>query len=569
MMRRTVAVGMMAALLAISAVVQAAAPPRLVVFLSIDQCRADYLTRFVEHYLPAGTVERPGGLAFLMQGGAHYRDAHFAHVPTATGPGHATLLTGSAPVLHGVVANSWLDRERGEVQYCVYDPEVRPVGGGDTPGSPRSLLVTTLGDEMKMATAGRSRVVGIAFKDRVAILMAGHAANTVIWLDDTTGNWVSSSFYFPGGELPEWVSRLNAENLPRRYLGRTWEPSMPAGAYRASRSAPGHDPGGDLPFAHPLAGGGRPVQEFFSSLSESGFGNDLVFTAMKRAVVSERLGQDEWPDLLAVNLSTNDYIGHTYGPNSPETLDITVRTDRLLADFLGFLAATIPGGLEQVLVVVTADHGVLPFPEEMKAVYRAPAGRVNPGTLAHFVQSQLTATLGEGMWLEPATLGRSVGPYLYLNQETIAAKGISPGHVERLAAAAAAGFPGVHTAFTRGQILEGRLPPWEWVSRVVNGFHPRRSGDVLIIQDPGWAWTTSTTSTNHNAPWAYDTHVPLLLWGPGIQGGCFHRRVTTMDIAPTLSQVLGIGYPSGSLGSPLYEALDRPLPTVPRSCDQR
>lgn len=563
-MVRTVAMGVLAALLVMIAPAQGADGPRLVVFLSIDQCRADYLTRFAEHFLPAGTAERPGGLAFLMQGGAHYRDAHFAHVPTATAPGHATLLTGSAPVLHGVVANSWLDREWGEIRYSVHDPEVRPVGGGNMPASPRSLLVTTVGDELKMATAGRSRVVGIAFKDRVAVLMAGHAADSVLWLDDSTGNWVSSEYYFPGGALPEWVSRLNAEHLPHRYLGRSWEPSLPAAAYRAARSAPGQASGGEPLFAHPLAGGGQPVQEFFSSLAESGFGNDLVFAAMKGAVVGERLGQDEWPDLLAVNLSTNDYIGHTYGPNSPETLDITVRTDRLLADFLGFLAATIPGGLHRVLVVVTADHGVLPLPEEMDGAYRAPAGRLDPRALAQFVQDRLAATLGEGMWLEPATLSRSVGPSLYLNRGTIAAKGISLEYAERLAASAAASFPGVHSAFTRGQILEGRLPSWEWVAWVANGFHPRRSGDVLVVQDPGWAWTTSTTATNHNAPWAYDTHVPLLLWGPGIQSGRFHRRVTTMDIAPTLSQVLGIGYPSGCLGSPLYEALDRPLSAAPR-----
>lgn len=530
--------------------------PRLVVFLSIDQFRADYLTRFQEFYLPAGTADQPGGFSFLLRGGATYRDVHFAHVPTGTGPGHATLLTGSPPAVHGVVANSWLDRERGKVQVGVLDETVRPVGGGRRPLSPRSLLVTTVGDELKAATAGRSKVVGIAFKDRAAIYMAGHAADTVIWLDSDTGHWVSSSFYFPEGELPEWVAALNSEDLPGRYLGMGWDPLLPPHAYAATRPAPGQEATGGAPFSRPLVGSDRPHGEFIYSLTGSGFGNDLVFEAMKRAVVGEGLGQDEWPDLLAVNLSTNDYIGHDFGPNSPEVMDITVRTDRLLADFLAFLADRIPGGLDRVLVVVTSDHGVLPFPEEMAEVYRAPAGRALPRDLNQHVQEQLEAALGEGPWLEPATLARPVWPYIWLNRKVLDERGIGREKAERLAAAAAAGYPGIHTALTRTQILNGQVPPWSWIPWAVNGFHPRRSGDVLLVQDPGWAWTGYADSTTHSAPWPYDTHVPLLLWGPGVQGGRFHRRVTAMDIAPTLSQLLGIGYPSGCLGAPLHEALD-------------
>lgn len=565
-MRKYLVVSVILGVVAAAGSALPAEAPRLVVFMSIDQCRADYLTRFLEHYLPPGSPDRPGGFLFLLKDGAHYRDAHFAHVPTATGPGHATLLTGSAPVVHGVVANAWFDRDRGAMRYSVDDPDVFPVGIGGSPMSPRSLLVTTVGDELKMATAGRSRVVGIAFKDRAAILMTGHAADTVIWLDENSGRWVSSSFYFPDGKLPDWVVQLNVENLPDRYLGMTWEPHLPAAAYAATLPAPGHAPPGRIPFSRPLTGGDGQRREFILSLTGSGFGNDLVFEAMKRAVVGERLGQDEWPDLLAVNLSTNDYIGHTFGPNSPEVLDITVRTDRLLADFLAFLGATIPGGLARVLMVVTADHGVLPFPEEISQVYRAPAGRVDPRAVTRHVDEALQATLGEGPWVEPATLNRSVGPYIYLNEGALAAKGVNRERAEQLAAAAAAGLPGIHSAFTRSQILDGRLPPWSWVPWVINGFHPRRSGDVLIVQEPGWLWTSSTTTTTHSAPWAYDTHVPLLLWGPGVRPGRFHRRVTTMDIAPTLSQLLGIGYPSGSLGAPLHEALDSHFgtrPTVP------
>jgi hypothetical protein len=527
-------------------------PPRLIVLFSIDQCRADYLTRFGEFYLPERSDGGVGGFRFLIATGAHYRDAHFGHVPTFTGPGHATLLTGSAPALDGIVANRWYDRDAGAVRYCVNDESVEVVGGNGKGMSPRSLLVTTVGDELKLATGGAARVVGIAYKDRAAILMAGHAANLVLWLDDSSGRWVSSTFYTRGAPLPGWVKDLNEEKLIARYAGKTWTPLLRPAAYAHTLPAPGQTPAVDgTPFAHALGGERGMDRTFVRAFTASGFGNEVVFETAKLAVENEQLGRDDVPDLLVVNLSSNDYVGHAYGPDSPEVMDVSVRTDRALADFLNYLAAKVPGGLERVLVVVTGDHGVAPVPEEVTTFAHARAGRISNQQVIDAVTGALNRAFGDAEWV---LCFDDTDPNLYLNRRVIEEKRLQAAEVERVAAQAAAQVEGVYTTLTRTQFLDGRLPGWEWVRLAVNGFHPRLSGDIMVYPAPNWI-IGMASGTTHGSAWAYDTHVPLVLRGAGITPGRFLRRVTTMDIAPTLSQILGIGYPSGCMGRPLVEAL--------------
>ena len=214
------------------------APPKLVVLISIDQFRGDYVERFYRHFLPARTGRGIGGFRFLMETGAHFRNAMHNHIPTATGPGHATLMTGSEPAIDGIVGNDWFSRATGKSMYCVEDPSVETIGGPSGPMSPKNLMVTTVGDELKMATNGRSKVVGVAIKDRAAILMAGHAADEVIWWDAGVGAWVTSSFYAPSKRLPEWVTTLNAERGVDKLAGKAWEPMLPKDAYATARRAP-------------------------------------------------------------------------------------------------------------------------------------------------------------------------------------------------------------------------------------------------------------------------------------------------------------------------------------------
>jgi predicted AlkP superfamily pyrophosphatase or phosphodiesterase len=520
--------------------------PRLVLVISIDQFRADYLRRFESHYLSARSGGKVGGFRWLTETGANYTDAHHMHVPTATGPGHATILTGSEPNLNGIVGNDWYDRKGQKPMYCVDDESVETVGGTSNPMSPRNLLVTTVGDELKMATAGRAKVVAVALKDRGSILLAGHAADTVIWFDGGSLGWVTSSFYAPSKRLPKWVESLNSQQLPRSAMGKTWEPLLSAAAYTDTRKAPGEPapPTGKV-FSHTM-----PTDRAFAGkFVESAFSQDYTFAAVKEAIVAEGLGQDEVPDVLGVNLATNDYVGHAYGPNSPEVLDISVRTDRLLSELFNFIQAHVPGGLDAVTIAVTADHGVVPIPEEAGGTYRTGAGRATYQAPASAAQAALEKAYGPGKWVLART-----EPNLYLNDDLIVQKGHRIEDAEKLAIAAVSALPSVYCAFSRTQILGGVLPQWDWTKLVANGYHPKVGGNLIVVTAPGW-YNSAGTGTGHAAPWPYDSHVPVILRGFGVRPVRSARRVSVADIAPTLSQILGIEYPSGCVGKPLEESL--------------
>ena len=521
-------------------------PPKLVLLVSIDQFRADYTERFSPYYLPAKSGSKVGGFRFLLEHGARYLDAHHNHIPTATGPGHATLMTGSEPTLDGIIGNNWFDKVAGKGIYCVDDVTVKVVGGGSSkPMSPKNLKVTTVGDELKMATGGRSRVVGISFKDRAAILMAGHAADTVIWLDGKTGGWISSSFYYLGGALPSWVEDLNSKHVPDNQKSHVWEPLLGNDAYALTRKNPGEASSSNAkPFSHSLAA----EKNFISAFTTSDAGQNYVFQTVTTAIDAEKLGQHDVPDVLVMNLATNDYVGHRFGPNSPEVMDIAIRTDRLLSDLFNHLNEKV--GLNNVDIVVTADHGVLPVPEESGDEYRTGSVRY-PSPVAKAIEAQLVKKFGDGTWL----LGDGLYEQnLFLNHETAKAKGVTIRDLETAAQDAAMNVPGVYVAFTRTQILHGEVPHWAWTDKVINGFHPTLGGDVMVLEAPGTLFD-SGTGTSHGSAWAYDSHVPLLLHGPGIQAGTYGRSVATADIASTLCHLLGIEYPTGNVGTPLREAL--------------
>lgn len=527
------------------------APPRLVVLISIDQFRADYVERFAPYLLPARSGGKLGGFRFLMETGAHFRNAMHNHIPTATGPGHATLMTGSEPAYDGIVSNDWYDRALGRSIYCVDDPNVRQVGGGGGASvSPRNLLVTTVGDELKMATNGRSKVVGVAIKDRAAILMAGHAADTVIWYDGDSGAWVTSSWYAPGGRLPAWVQALDAEKPADRFAGKTWEPLLPDDAYAIARRSPFEKPAENgKPFSHVLPASGKSLYE---GLIPSRYGNELTFEAVDHAIDGEQLGRHDVPDVLVVNLSSNDYVGHRYGPNSPEVMDMTVRTDRLLSGLFNELQRKVPGGIDDVAVVVTGDHGVAPIPEESNDVYKTGAFRGFGKTVLKAIADALVAKYGEGKWV----LGGLYEQNVYLNRQLAAEKGLKMADVEATAADAAAGVPGVFAAFGRTQILGNGVPPYPWRERVLNGFNSKLGGDLLVLESPG-DLTPGGTGTTHGTVWDYDAHVPILLRARGVKPGIYLNRVHTSDIAPTLCRLLGIEYPSGNVGTPLVDTLGR------------
>ena len=486
-----------------------------------------------------------------MDTGAHFRNAMHNHICTSTGPGHATLMTGSEPAYDGIVDNNWFDRKVGKTTYVVSDPSVETVGGPSAPMSPRNLIVTTVGDELKMATNGKSRVVGVAIKDRASILMAGHAADTVIWWDNGVGNWVTSSWYAPSKKLPSWVTKLNSERLVDTYAGKTWSPLLPDDVYSISRTAPGEKPGDDgKPFSHKMEA--TATKALWSGMATSQYGNELTFDAANRALDEEQLGQRDVPDILVVNLSTNDYVGHRYGPNSPEVEDITIRTDRLLSNFLNHVQAKVPGGLDNVAVVVTGDHGVVPVPEESNGIYKTGVFRGLGKMVTTAVQAGLTAKFGEGKWIMGDGL---YDQNMYLNRELAAAKGLKMVDVEEAAAETARNVTGVFGSYTRTQIMNNGVPPIAFRDRIVNGFNTFIGGDLIVLEGPGIFPDGGTSGTGHDTVWDYDAHVPILLHARGIKPGNYLNRVHSSDIAPTICRLLGIESPTGNVGVPLVDTI--------------
>lgn len=515
--------------------------PRLVVVFSIDQFRGDYAYRFADQYLPARTGNGVGGFNYIAESGANYVDAHYDHVPTYTGVGHGVIMTGSIPAINGVIGNNWFDRATGKGVYCVDDSGVKTVGGNSAPMGPRNLKVSTVGDELKMATGGKAKVVGVAFKDRGSILMAGHGADTVVWFDSGNGKWVSSTHYEPGGALKPWVNAVNAENVPAGAVGSTWTP-MPGVDFSLTRLAPFVSGTPNPLFSHRI----NDNEDFLTS----SFGQEFVFHTLEKAVVAEQLGKDDVPDVLVVNLATNDYVGHAWGPNSPEVLDISVRTDRLLSAFFNFLDRNVNGGLSRTTIVVTGDHGVVPIPEEAKNTYRvATSIRGSNTAVTNAVEVALKAKYGEGKYV----LSNSA-PHLYLDRTLLSTKGATLSEAQRIAADTARGVDGILDAFAAEDIALGRLPNWPWMRQVANGLHQKLGGDVMVFSQPG-ALFSGGTGTSHGTPWVYDTHVPIMIVGPGVKAGTYTERVSVCDIAPTLSFLLRIEQPNGSVGRILSRAV--------------
>lgn len=539
----------MVSLIAMAAIAHSAmlpkTAPKLVLLISIDQGRADYVDRFSDHFLPAKDGSKLGGFQWLGGTGVRYTDAHHHHVPTYTAAGHAILMTGSVPAINGVIGNEWYDRKTGKVHYSTEDKDAYQTVGGTMDGmSCRPLLVSTVGDELKMATNGRSKVVGISFKDRAGILMAGHAADQVIWFDSGVGKFVTSTYY--SNSVPKWAEDFNKSGYMDSFVGKSWNASMPASAYVNARNAP-HVANQPKNFSHPY--GTELKSSYYSAVAASEAGQRAIFDLATRAVVSEKLGAHDTPDILVVNLATNDYVGHAYGPNSPEVMDITVVTDRLLSQFFNFLNKSVPGGINNVAIVVTSDHGIAPIPAEARDTFKLDAGRVSGSTILKAVDTALDAQFGDADWA-PSYNGFN----LYLNRDAIASKGLNRTTVEEAAAEAAMSVEGVWQAFSRTNVLQGRLPDLPLKEWIANGLHPSIGGDVVIVHKPDYV-ETGATGTSHGAIWAYDTHVPIMTrWG-GQKARSVARRVYTHDIASTLCLMLGIEYPNGNIGQPLYEAL--------------
>jgi hypothetical protein len=460
----------------------------------------------------------------------------------------------------------------------VEDSSTQLLGGreGQAGKSPRRLLVSTVGDELRLATNNRSKVIGISVKDRSAILPAGRNATAAYWLSNDNGNFVSSNYYFD--HLPAWVEQFNSRRMADSFFGKHWDRLLPESEYN-KRVGPDAEPWENLyteshdtnTFPHIITGGlSQPGPAFYKSLDYTPFSNDLLLAFAKEAIVNEHLGEAADTDMLTLSFSANDYVGHRFGPYSHEVMDMTLQVDRDLADLFDFIDARI--GLRNTIVVFTADHGVAPVPEHAIALH-LPGRRIVSTNILKTIRDALKARYSQGNSDNTADYIQSfqyrkekregyLGGNVYLNMAALRRDGLNAEEVERFVGQAAMSVPGMARYFTRAQLEAGSIAPADPIARrVLHGYQPQRSGDVVLVPQPysitveplddpaDFRWTAT-----HGSPYSYDTHVPLIIMGRGFAAGRYEQSAAPSDIAPTLAAELGIQAPSNSTGRVLTEA---------------
>ena len=535
--------------------------PRLILQITVDQLRGDLPTRYYDRL-------GDGGFRYLWEKGIVFRDAHHAHANTETIVGHTTLATGAHPSRHGMVGNLWFDRETGFITYNVEDPDYRLLTvGADVDDdaeidptqraarsegrSPAAILVSTFADELRSSTGGRAKAVGISVKDRGAIAMAGHAG-TAYWFSKAGGEFVTSTYY--AKRYPDWVTAFNDRQLPRRYANTSWELLSNRESYLFGNSD-------DREWEADVAGFGRTFPHEFGDgtsryfttwLTLSPAGDELVLEFAKAALKGERLGEDTITDYLSVSFSSTDYVGHVFGPSSLEAEDNILRLDRSIAALLAFVDREV--GLENTLVVLSADHGAPDAPGYLNSL-GIPAGYVRPDD---WEKDAAIARIKEAHGIAGDLIETYAHPYLYFaasvkNNPDIDLESLEATVVEEIAK-----FPGVSLAVSSAALRRGRLSETGLLRAVINNFHAKRSGDVYIVFEPNWFindFDGLEVASTHGSPWNYDTYVPIVFAGAGIEPATVDQRVHTVDIAPTLAAFLRIKPPSGSTGSTLHEVL--------------
>ena len=533
--------------------------PRLILQITVDQLRGDLLNRHANEF-------GDGGFRYLLDRGTVYLDAHHDHANTETIVGHTTLATGAHPSTHGMIGNVWLDRETGELVYNIEDAryplltagagvdrdtEIDPTQAvaGTEGRSPAAIQVTTFSDELALRFARRSKIFGVSVKDRGAVSMAGHAGKA-FWFSKATGELVTSAYYYD--ELPPWVAEWNRRRRPDRFGDTTWSLLADPATYLFWADD-------DQPWETDLAGFGRTFPHpygpadgkyFTTLLTVSPAGDDLTLDFAKTLFVAEELGRDEIPDYLSISFSSTDYVGHLFGPSSLEAEDNLRRLDRTLAELFAFVDEMV--GLERTLIVLSADHGAPEAPGLMNEL-GVEARYVDPDAWdkdAAFAALRAELGLGEEL------IETYFHPYLYLDREAIERAELDPAVVEDAVCARLVAFPGVAAAIPSRSLLSGSVPDTALNRKIFNNFHPTRSGDIFVVFDPHSFvndFDGLVVASTHGMPWNYDTYVPIIFAGYGLEARRVTRRVLTIDLAPTLAAIVGAKPPSGAAGTPLAE----------------
>ena len=517
--------------------------PKLVVGIVVDQMRWDFLYRYYSRY---GNT----GFKRLLGNGFSCENTFIPYTPTVTAAGHTCIYTGSVPAIHGIVGNDWHDKLTQKKVYCSEDNSVSTVGNDGVNGkqSPKNLLVTTIGDEIRLATNFKSKVIGVALKDRGSILPAGHSANAAYWYDVTTGNWITSTYYM--NTLPKWVSDFNGKKLVNGYYEQGWNTTYPIDSY--TQSTGDEKDYENKPFGADQTKFPYRFKQFegknYQLIATTPYGNTMTFEMARAALDNEQLGKGAETDMLCVSLSSTDYVGHSFGPNSIETEDTYLRLDRDLGAFITYLDEKV--GVGQYTLFLSADHGVAHVPGFMKE-NRLPGGLFNEAELIKTLNSKLKETF----LLDKAVSG-ILNYQIHLNHNAIDSANADEKAIAAWIVKYVQQNDAVSQVFALKDIATTPLNA-KMKEMLTNGYYPTRSGDIQIVLKPGYieAYGSGKAGTTHGLWAPYDAHIPCLFYGWGIRQGHTNRETYMTDIAATITSLLHVQMPSGCVGKVVEEAL--------------
>ncbi len=517
--------------------------PKLVVGIVVDQMRFDYLTRFESKY-------GDGGFNKLINEGYNCRNNHFNYIPTYTGPGHASIYTGTTPQNHGIISNSWYNKFEKKNVYCASDSSVASVGTATAAGqmSPHRLKTTTITDQNRLHTQMRGKTIGVSLKDRGAILPAGHTANGAYWFQGLAeGKWITSTYYMT--ELPKWVRDFNSSNKAKSYI-KPWETLLSIDSYTESGPDLNDFEGGfngkeTATFPYDLAAlnknnGGYDI------LKSTPFGNSLTTDFALAAIKGEQLGEDDITDFLTISYSSTDYVGHNFGVNSKEIEDTYIRLDKEVERLVNELDKTVGSG--NYTLFLTADHGAVNVPAYLGSL-KIPSGYFDSGAYSSALNNYVSTKYGHEDLIE------NISNYqVFFSYKALADNSINAEDLQKDIAHFTLQYDQVDKVYTRAQLEEADYQDGE-AALVQKGFHQKRSGDVFIVLDPA-VITYSETGSTHGSALSYDTHAPLIFYGAGINHGRTFAKTVIPDIAPTIAALLGIEFPNGTTGTVLTEVIE-------------
>lgn len=507
-----------------------ATKPKLIVGLVVDQMRNDYVYRYWNRY---GT----GGFKRLINEGYYLSNAHYNYVPTFTGPGHSSIYTGTTPRIHGIIANEWFDKDQKKQIYCVDDETVRSVGTLSKNGkkSPSKQLSSTIGDELKLSSNGRSKVFAIALKDRSAILPAGHNADGAFWFDDSTANFVSSSWYMK--ELPTWLKEFNAKELSKKYLKTGWNTKYPIQTYtnsltdnNAYEKASNKKAEPTFPYSYESQINGNNL----GIIKATPHGNTITKDVAIACLKGESLGKDEYTDILAISFSSPDIIAHSYGPRSVEMEDVYLRLDKEIEEFLKVLDTEVGAG--NYVLFLTADHGGADVPAHLMDE-QIPAGYLTSDKVLTLVRRYFQKTYNDSSIVLDVN-----NEQIFLDEAFIAR--FEKAYLEQKLADYLITIKGIAEAYPSAVIKNSAYPERDIRQLIQNGYNHKLSGNVAYVLEPAWM-DYMNKGTTHGAAYNYDTHVPLIFYGKGIEKGKNSTYTRITQIAPTISELMKINYPNG------------------------